>query len=224
MNVFIFHGTKSTPKNNWFPYLERELKSLGIDVVVPQFSTPDGQNETNWLKTFEPYQKQVNDQTVFIGHSMGATLALRLLEKRTTPILASILAAPSMAEIVLNAAAPETKIDVLDICATPLLTCQRVFQPEQIARMKFTQADALTFTDGPYDLIVTDAFLTRFNDEQRLQVLKNWARMLKPDGRVLTTWRIGDKQGEKGYGDKEDKRVGYSDEKFFRNDDNFRIG
>lgn len=99
MNVFIFHGTKSTPKNNWFPYLERELKSLGIDVVVPQFSTPDGQNETNWLKTFEPYQKQVNDQTVFIGHSMGATLALRLLEKRTTPILASILAAPFYDEL-----------------------------------------------------------------------------------------------------------------------------
>lgn len=140
---------------------------------------------------------------------------LRSYEPGDRRVLVSGLATPSMAEIVLNAAAPETKIDVLDICATPLLTCQRVFQPEQIARMKFTQADALTFTDGPYDLIVTDAFLTRFNDEQRLQVLKNWARMLKPDGRVLTTWRIGDK---------EDKRVGYSDEKFFRNDDNFRIG
>lgn len=99
MNVFIFHGTKSTPKDNWFNWLESELKKLNIPVVVPQFPTPEGQNEDNWIKTFEPYQKQVNDQTVFVGHSMGAVLALRLLEKRSSPILGCVLAAPFYDEL-----------------------------------------------------------------------------------------------------------------------------
>lgn len=125
-------------------------------------------------------------------------------------ILISGLATPSMADIVLNATDREVKIDVLDVCATPLLTCQKIFKPEQVERMKFMQKDALGFEgDGvQYDAIVTDAFLTRFNDEQRLQVIKNWAKMLKPDdGRVITTWRIGKKQGGKGYGGKEDQRI-----------------
>ncbi|MBU2051581.1 alpha/beta hydrolase [Patescibacteria group bacterium] len=99
MNVFIFHGTMGSPEGNWFPWLERELKKLGIEVFVPRFPTPKGQTLDNWLKTFEPYQKLVNDQTVFVGHSMGSVLALRILEKRTTPILGSILVAPFYQEL-----------------------------------------------------------------------------------------------------------------------------
>lgn len=94
MNVFIFHGTMGSPEGNWFPWLERELKVLGIEVFVPRFPTPEGQNLENWLKTFERYQDKVNKETVFVGHSMGPGFFLRLLERRTSPIKAAILAAP----------------------------------------------------------------------------------------------------------------------------------
>jgi len=69
-----------------------------------------------------------------------------------------------MAQIVLDATDPDVKVDVLDVCPTPLLTCQKVLQPGQVERMKFIQRDALVF-DGEgvqYDAITTDAFLTRF--------------------------------------------------------------
>ncbi|MCX6816413.1 MAG: alpha/beta hydrolase [Candidatus Beckwithbacteria bacterium] len=94
MNVFIFHGTMGSPEANWFPWLERELKSLGIEVFVPKFPTPEGQSLENWLKAFEPYQDKVNGETVFVGHSMGPGFFLRLLERRTSPIKTAILAAP----------------------------------------------------------------------------------------------------------------------------------
>ena len=78
---------------------ERELKKLGIEVFVPRFPTPEGQSLKSWLKTFEPYQQYVNKDSIFVGHSMGAVLAMRLLESRTSPILASILAAPFYGEL-----------------------------------------------------------------------------------------------------------------------------
>lgn len=94
MNVIIFHGTLGSPESNWFPWLKKELENLGIEVYVPKFPTPAGQSLENWLKAFEPYQDKVNDETIFVGHSMGPGFFLRLLEKRTSPIKAGILAAP----------------------------------------------------------------------------------------------------------------------------------
>ena len=135
-----------------------------------------------------------------------------------TRILVSGLASPSMADIVLEEAKfmkpfpglkheLEGRIDVLDVCATPLLTCQRVFKPEQLAVMAFIQDDAREYASGgPYDLIVTDAFLTRFNDKDKAVVLKNWVKMLADDGEIATTWRIGRKDDEPDYGDEEARK------------------
>lgn len=94
MNVFIFHGTMSNPNSNWFPWLERELKVLGVEVFVPKFPTPEGQSLESWLKAFKPYQDKVDSETIFVGHSMGPGFFLRLLEQRTSPIKAAILVAP----------------------------------------------------------------------------------------------------------------------------------
>lgn len=150
----------------------------------------------------------------FYGSAIWRTAISRLPEER---ILISGLATPSMADIVLQHVdveplsalkyTPQVKIDVLDICATPLLVCQRVFKPAELAKMRFLQKDALNFSEGDYDLIITDAFLTRFNEKDRLKVLRNWAKMLKPDGQAVTTWRIGEKQGATGYGGQDDRRI-----------------
>lgn len=94
MNVFIFHGTLGSPEANWFPWLKQELEKLKIEVIVPKFPTPEGQSLDNWLKAFEQYQDKVDSETVFVGHSMGPGFFLRLLERRTSPIKAAILAAP----------------------------------------------------------------------------------------------------------------------------------
>jgi len=41
-----------------------------------------------------------------------------------------------------------------------------------------------------YDLIITDAFLTRFNNVEKDIVAKQWNRALKPNGHVITTVRV----------------------------------
>lgn len=83
--IFIIHGTEGSPESNWFPWLKEELENLSHLVFVPKFSTPEGQNLNNWLKEFEYYIHLINDDTIFIGHSLGSAFILNILEKLSLP-------------------------------------------------------------------------------------------------------------------------------------------
>lgn len=89
VNVFIIHGAYGSPNGNWFPWLRSELKKLGIEVFVPTFPTPEGQNLENWLKAFEEYKGQINEKTLFVGHSLGPAFIMNLLEPLEHPVLAA---------------------------------------------------------------------------------------------------------------------------------------
>ncbi len=89
--VFIIHGTMGNPKENWFPWLSKELEKLGCKVFVPKFPTPDNQNLKSWIGTFKKYETEINETTIFIGHSLGSAFILNLLERINNPIKAAFL-------------------------------------------------------------------------------------------------------------------------------------
>ncbi len=91
--ALIIHGTKGSPNGNWFPWLSRQLDLRGYTSVIPQFPTPDGQNLSSWLSCAQEYTSALDQRTLLIGHSIGATFALRLLERLSTPICATALVA-----------------------------------------------------------------------------------------------------------------------------------
>lgn len=80
-NIFIIHGSHGHPQENWFPWIKIELEKLGHQVFVPQFPTPEEQALENWLQVIEQYKERINEKTIFIGHSLGATFILHLLQK-----------------------------------------------------------------------------------------------------------------------------------------------
>ncbi|MDD3862077.1 MAG: alpha/beta hydrolase [Candidatus Gracilibacteria bacterium] len=80
-NAFIIHGVGGTPQENWFPWLKSQLEQLGYQVFIPQFTTPEGQNLENWLATFKDYEKNINEESIIIGHSLGVPFAINLIEK-----------------------------------------------------------------------------------------------------------------------------------------------
>ncbi|MDD5103840.1 MAG: alpha/beta fold hydrolase [Candidatus Peribacteraceae bacterium] len=91
--LFIFHGVGGHSKENWFPWLQQSLETERTHVVVPDFPHSDHPDLAEWLEHFRPYQRQLDDRTVFVGHSLGGAFALRLLEKIHTPIRACFLVA-----------------------------------------------------------------------------------------------------------------------------------
>lgn len=84
------------------------------------------------------------------------------------------------------------EIVVLDKCPTPLLAC-RWYAKRQGYEIAVVQRDVLS--DLPtlqqkFDLVCTDAFLTRFTEKQAVDVAASWNKLLVKGGKLITTVRI----------------------------------
>ena len=96
MNFFLIHGAYGHSEENWFPWLKNKLEKLGHTVYVPKFPTPKGQTLENWMKVFDEYIHLVDENTVFIGHSLGPAFILSVLEKIDKPVKACFFASPAL--------------------------------------------------------------------------------------------------------------------------------
>lgn len=93
MNFIIIHGIYGNPEENWFPWLKKQLEGMGYEAIVPKFPTPLDQTLDSWLRVFSNYENKINEETVLIGHSLGASFILNYLEKTNKKIKAAILVA-----------------------------------------------------------------------------------------------------------------------------------
>lgn len=96
--VFLFHGSFGSPKENWFPWLKKELQNSGFEVFAPRFPTPKGQSLESWKKVFKEFLPKVDEESIFVGHSVRGAFALHLLEKSNKKISACFFVA-SFAEL-----------------------------------------------------------------------------------------------------------------------------
>lgn len=91
--AFIIHGAYGNSKENWLPWLKRELEAHGWQVIVPDFPTPENQSLGNWKREFEKYEKSIGKDSIFIGHSIGAAFVLSVIEEVGQPVKAAYLVA-----------------------------------------------------------------------------------------------------------------------------------
>lgn len=91
MNAIIIHGIYSNPSGNWFPWLKKELELEGYAVIVPKFPTPINQTLEKWLEAMGKIRDDISEETVLIGHSLGAAFILSYLEKAPTKIRGVVL-------------------------------------------------------------------------------------------------------------------------------------
>lgn len=85
-NVIIVHGTGGSAQGNWFPWLQARLESVGCTVFVPQFTTPEGQSFESWASVFKDIQNNLAiENTILVGHSIGAAFVIRMAEVAPSP-------------------------------------------------------------------------------------------------------------------------------------------
>lgn len=78
----ILHAWYSNPATNWYPWLKAELEKRDYLVWVPELPTMGTKNPQmeEMLKLIID-NGFVDEETIVIGHSLGAVLAMRLAER-----------------------------------------------------------------------------------------------------------------------------------------------
>jgi len=98
-NVFIFHGFEANPDANWFPWLKEELEKKGYTVFVPEMPNSGSPKLDAWMKHMEQYKDKIDENTIFVGHSLGSPFILHILERLDHPIKAAFLVSAFVGEL-----------------------------------------------------------------------------------------------------------------------------
>jgi hypothetical protein len=89
--AFIIHGSGGNPNRHWYPWLKEKLEERGLQVFVPQFPI-DEENQIleNWFKTLEQFKENL-ENSILIGHSLGAPFILNVLNQWNCKIKVAFL-------------------------------------------------------------------------------------------------------------------------------------
>lgn len=85
--AIILHGTLGSPDGNWFQWLKKELEQKGLTVWLPQLPQAEQPSLRKWQRFIkEQCPFPINEETLIVGHSSGAILALVLAENNMEKI------------------------------------------------------------------------------------------------------------------------------------------
>lgn len=92
MNFVDLHGFTSSPNDDFHPWLSKKIRSLGYKIQTP--SLPNTNNPTvEEQAQFVNQNCSFDQNTVLIAHSLGAPVALKVVERLKTPIKKIVLVA-----------------------------------------------------------------------------------------------------------------------------------
>ncbi|WP_439239264.1 RBBP9/YdeN family alpha/beta hydrolase [Lonepinella sp. BR2919] len=80
-NIYITHGYTANSQKHWFPWLKVRLENQNIATQIfdmPNSSQPDPQE---WLTFHQNNIHQLDQNSYFIGHSLGCIATLRFLQQ-----------------------------------------------------------------------------------------------------------------------------------------------
>ena len=87
----IVHGYTASPKKNWFPWLKSELENLGAFVHVPAMPEPLSPDPLKWQQKLQSLPFDIDENTIFIGHSLGCVTALQFIDSQNQAVAGYIL-------------------------------------------------------------------------------------------------------------------------------------
>ena len=97
--AYLIHGWGgSDSSEGWFGWLKKELKDREIEVTSFNMPNTDEPKIKEWIGFLKENVKNINEETYFIGHSIGCQAILRFLEQlpENIKIKACIFVAPWM--------------------------------------------------------------------------------------------------------------------------------
>ena len=80
IRVVIVHGWNSSPEDCWIPWLSERLSEQGFTVYVPRMPNSKKPDIDEWIETLKNTIGLPDENTYFVGHSLGCYTIFRYLE------------------------------------------------------------------------------------------------------------------------------------------------
>lgn len=81
-NIYVVHGYTASSKAEWFPWLKSKLKENNLNVTIFDMPNSNFPNVMEWDEYLSENIAECNENTFFVGHSLGCISLLRYIEKQ----------------------------------------------------------------------------------------------------------------------------------------------
>ncbi|CAM3812427.1 RBBP9/YdeN family alpha/beta hydrolase [Xenorhabdus thuongxuanensis] len=78
--IIIVHGHTASPSSHWFPWLKEKLTEQGAEVIIPTMPDTSSPKPEAWAKMLMDIAPEADEDSIFVGHSLGCITLLRHLE------------------------------------------------------------------------------------------------------------------------------------------------
>lgn len=170
--LYLIHRWDGSPESDWYPWLKNEVDSEFITTVLPM-PHPDTPHIHEWVDYLQKNIPIVDENTFFVGHSIGCQTILRFLETMPETAVAGgvVLVTPW---VVLTPAG----IEGVEVVAEPWLTTPINWESVKMHAQHFTAI----FSDN--DPFVAEENINIFKEKlgARIVIEKNRGHMTGDDG------------------------------------------
>ena len=92
--VFIIHCWGDGPSDNWYPWLKEQLEAKGLEINVPEMPDTQTPKIEAWVPYLASFVGELNEETYFVGHSVGCQTILRYLSNQSSVAGGVVLVTP----------------------------------------------------------------------------------------------------------------------------------
>lgn len=80
--AYLVHCWSGKIEDGWYPWIKKHLENNEIKVIMKNMPNTDKPNIKEWVSELENIVDNIDDETFFIGHSIGCQTILRYLQKQ----------------------------------------------------------------------------------------------------------------------------------------------
>lgn len=89
--LYLVHCWSGTINDGWYPWLKEKLAEHDIDFIAHNMPNTDTPKINEWVSYLDEIVENLDDETYFIGHSIGCQTIMRFLERKDVTKIAGIL-------------------------------------------------------------------------------------------------------------------------------------
>jgi predicted alpha/beta hydrolase family esterase len=90
-NIYVIHGYTSSNQSEWFPWLKEQVTNRQVKIDIPNMPDSENPHLETWLSHLRKNVLDIDENTIFIGHSLGCVTALRYILEKNIKIKGAIL-------------------------------------------------------------------------------------------------------------------------------------